>query len=159
MGTRSVVNVVDERGDTILRLYGQSDGYPSGMGVDVAKFLANKRIVNGYGLDDPSQQFNGAGDLAVRLVTYLKNTNSTGFNMDKGEFVKEIGHDHIGGYYIQAPVDGPEPEGSWVEYVYTVKVEVDTPEAIIEFSDLNNKTQDTAPASVFADKWADGSHD
>lgn len=39
MGTRSLTYVYDESGKVIIKMYLQFDGYPSGVGMDLAKFL------------------------------------------------------------------------------------------------------------------------
>jgi len=85
MGTRSITHVyeVDEghsfttpalaKLKPLLTIYRQMDGYPSGMGLELAEFLAQFRVVNGFGLDDkPSKVANGAGCLAAQLVGFLK---------------------------------------------------------------------------------------
>jgi hypothetical protein len=75
MGTRSTTTVYD--GDKpLVSIYRQFDGYPSGHGQALAAFLANKELVNGFGGGDTAMQFNGAGDLAMRLVTALKEGNA-----------------------------------------------------------------------------------
>jgi len=71
MGTRSLTFVYDERGDAIINLYRQYDGYPSGHGAELAEFLAGKRIVNGLA-GDTSMVFNGMGCLAASLVANFK---------------------------------------------------------------------------------------
>lgn len=52
----------------------QCDGYWSGLGVELSKFISSKPLVNGISGDDPV--FNGAGDLAVQCVSFL-HTNGT----------------------------------------------------------------------------------
>lgn len=42
MGTRNLTMVIDQQGQTKVAQYGQWDGYPSGVGVGVLKFLKNK---------------------------------------------------------------------------------------------------------------------
>lgn len=74
MGTRSLTNVYDEDGKNLLvTIYRQYDGYPSGLGVDLKKILANRPVVNGYGGDDEKNRaFNGSGCLAAQLIGDLK---------------------------------------------------------------------------------------
>ncbi|MBM4179627.1 MAG: hypothetical protein FJ211_09910 [Ignavibacteria bacterium] len=71
MGTRSLTFVYDERGEAIINLYRQYDGYPSGHGQELAQFLAGKRIVNGLS-GDTSMLFNGMGCLAASVVSHFK---------------------------------------------------------------------------------------
>lgn len=39
MGTRSLTYIYDESGKVIIKMYLQFDGYPRGVGIDLAKFL------------------------------------------------------------------------------------------------------------------------
>ena len=96
MGTRCLVDVYDEMGEKIIRLYRQYDGYTSGMGVDLAR-ACNVRLVNGFGPTDTySNTANGMGCFAARLVSELKDGQ-------------------IGNVYLHAPnTDGDY----WEEYVY-----------------------------------------
>ena len=96
MGTRSLTHVVDEKGATLVTIYSQFDGYPSGMGADLAEFLRGRAIVNGIGADTPEKASNGMGCLAASLVASLK--------------------DGIGGIYLEEPGS----EDHWEEYVYTI---------------------------------------
>jgi hypothetical protein len=68
MGTRSLTRIFD--GETeIVCIYKQYDGYPSGLGQDLDEFVNSCYLVNGFNAVD---QFNGAGDLAARLVEKLR---------------------------------------------------------------------------------------
>ncbi len=70
MGTRaSIVIVQDEQ--PIVSIYSQFDGYPRGLGEDIANFLRGKKLVNGY-RDRSDPVWNGMGDLAAQLVWTLK---------------------------------------------------------------------------------------
>ena len=73
MGTRSLTFVYNERGDAIINLYRQYDGYPSGHGAELAEFLAGKKLVNGYGKES-TELANGMGCLAASLVAHFKET-------------------------------------------------------------------------------------
>jgi len=70
MGTRSLVRVYDEEDREIFCLYRQFDGYPSGMGKDLAE-ACKVRLVNGMTDHEPDQA-NGMGCLAARIVAMLK---------------------------------------------------------------------------------------
>lgn len=73
MGTRSITRVVDDHsGKHVLTMYRQFDGYPGGMGLDLANFLAPFTIVNGIRLDEERKIANGMGCLAAQLVAELK---------------------------------------------------------------------------------------
>lgn len=70
MGTRSLTRVIED-GKTIITMYRQYDGYPSGHGKELADFLKGIKIVNGLGADATSVA-NGAGCLAAQLVCNFK---------------------------------------------------------------------------------------
>lgn len=79
MGTRSLTRVIETYTDRnnkvvkqkLLTMYRQYDGYPSGMGMDLANFLESGKVVNGIGADS-GRVFNGAGCLAAQLVAEMK---------------------------------------------------------------------------------------
>lgn len=72
MGTRSIVKFVED-GDVIVQIYQQYDGYPSGVGKELAKFLAPFTIVNGFGHgDDTGKTANGVGCLAAQFIAKFK---------------------------------------------------------------------------------------
>jgi hypothetical protein len=72
MGTRSLTRVETSDGKQIINLYRQFDGYPSGHGLDLFKFLDGKRIINGIQTETAKEAANGAGCLAAQLVENLK---------------------------------------------------------------------------------------
>lgn len=72
MGTRCITAVKDN-GRDILAMYRQMDGYPSGHGAELARFLKGKRLINGIPCGkDVSMCFNGMGCLAASLVAHFK---------------------------------------------------------------------------------------
>lgn len=71
MGTRSMTKVYDNRGNVLVAMYRQSDGYPEGHGKDLAAFLASGRLVNGLG-GEKERIFNGAHCLAAQMVSEFK---------------------------------------------------------------------------------------
>jgi len=71
MGTRALTFVYNEDGEAIMNMYSQYDGYPEGLGRDIAYFLDGKRLVNGMA-GDTSMVFNGMGCLAASLVAWFK---------------------------------------------------------------------------------------
>jgi hypothetical protein len=79
----------------ILSIYRQYDGYPDGLGNEVAKFVGKLRITNGISGDDKNTA-NGMGCLAAQLVKKLK--------------------EQVGNVYIRDT--GPESHGE--EYSYTL---------------------------------------
>lgn len=58
MGTRSIIYIYDQQKKVIVRLYLQFDGYPDGVGSDLAKFLSVHK--DEY-----------MGTLAAKLVPYF----------------------------------------------------------------------------------------
>lgn len=73
MGTRSLTRVFDDD-KLVLAMYRQMDGYPEGMGADLAKFVVSGTFVTGISLtkQKPQPQFNGMGCFAAQLVKHLK---------------------------------------------------------------------------------------
>ena len=99
MGTRSVTNVMDEDGKTVMvSLYRQYDGYPEGHGEELAEFLKDMKIVNGISLGEGENDrcANGMGCLAAQIVSHFK--------------------DGIGGFYLVTP----KKRHPMVDYIYTV---------------------------------------
>jgi len=83
MGTRALTKVIEtykeektgkQKKNTLLVMYRQYDGYPSGMGADLVEFLNGTKVVNGMGIDDINSKrvFNGIGCLAAQLVAHFK---------------------------------------------------------------------------------------
>lgn len=110
MGTRSLTyieesfavadeknnNEVHEEKQNILCMYRQYDGYLSGHGAELAEFLQDFTVVNGYNSGTPKRSANGMGCLAAQLIAHFK--------------------DGIGNIYIHEPNDSDCGE----EYTYTV---------------------------------------
>jgi hypothetical protein len=126
MGTRSLTHVISSHNDektgkrkkvTLLTMYRQFDGYPSGMGADLVEFLDGSKVVNGLGMDDLNSKrvFNGVGCLAAQLVAHFK----TG----------------AGGFYIEVP----NAKGCWEEYTYEVDVDSESKEVTLRCYSVGNK--------------------
>lgn len=71
MGTRCLVIVKDTRDKTLLNLYRQMDGDPSGIGVEIYKAFKGFEIINGIS-GDTKRKANGMGCFAAQLVKVLK---------------------------------------------------------------------------------------
>lgn len=95
MGTRSNTIIKGEDGRALVNIYRQYDGYPSGMGLDLAK-ACDVRIVNGI-RGDHAKIANGMGCLAARIIKRLK----TG----------------AGNVYLE---NANGKANDWSEYVYTI---------------------------------------
>lgn len=94
MGTRARVNVMDGN-EILVSIYRQYDGYPTGLGQEVANFVGKLRLTNGIGRDSKNTA-NGMGCLAAQLIAHLK---------------KEVGN-----VYIR----DTSSESHGEEYVYTL---------------------------------------
>ena len=46
MGTRSTTAIRDENGKTLVTIYRQYDGYPTGHGQELADFLKARTLIN-----------------------------------------------------------------------------------------------------------------
>ena len=78
MGTRAIAFVYDYD-EPVVALYSQYDGYPSGYGLDIAKFLDGMTLVNGLSINDSGKKIaNGFGCLGAQLVVNFK-TDAGGF--------------------------------------------------------------------------------
>jgi len=103
MGTRSLTHVKSGR-QTLVTIYRQMDGYPTGLGEELREFLQGAKLVNGLPVNPAGKPagkvFNGMPDLAAFLVEHLKDGQS-------------------GGVYIYPP----NSRGCGEEYIYTVSDE------------------------------------
>lgn len=70
MGTRSTIAIY-ENTKHLVTIYQQYDGYPSGVGLQLAKFVSSGKLVNGLG-GHKGLVFNGMGCLAAALIKELK---------------------------------------------------------------------------------------
>jgi len=105
MATRAMISIArreegvsfsEEPQKTIVDIYHHWDGYPEGLGVTLASYLDNKKIVNGISSkDDEDLVYNGMGCLAASVVAYLK--------------------DGPGNVYIE-----PRESHGWIDYQYYV---------------------------------------
>ena len=110
MGTRSLTRVIPRQKGlsyseghnhvekSVINMYRQYDGYPTGHGIDLAEFLDDFKVVNGLSIPRPTKVANGTGCLAAQLVQHFKD-----------------GPGHV---YLEA-LNG-EPGDSWEEYIYTL---------------------------------------
>jgi hypothetical protein len=113
MGTRSLTHVIEtwkenetgkQKKQCLMTMYRQYDGYPSGMGNDLAEFLKEGKVVNGIGMNETQRVFNGAGCLAAQLVAHFK--------------------EGAGGFYLHKPMS----KNCGEEYTYEVEVSWETKE-------------------------------
>ena len=104
MATRAMISIAkreegvsfSEKPDKVLvSIYHHYDGYPEYLGVTLANYLEDKKIVNGLG-DRNTPVFNGLGCMAASIIKELK--------------------DEPGNVYIEDP---ERPHG-WLDYEYYV---------------------------------------
>tara|TARA_R100000152_G_C6670013_1_gene106575 strand:- start:284 stop:697 length:414 start_codon:yes stop_codon:yes gene_type:complete len=80
----------------IVSIYNHWDGYPEGLGVQLAEYFEDKVVTNGLGSRDDYDSFNGMGCLAASLIAELK--------------------DGPGNVYIE----DPECPHGWIDYEYFI---------------------------------------
>jgi hypothetical protein len=80
----------------MVSIYNHWDGYPEGLGVQLAEYFNGKVVTNGLGSRDDYDAFNGMGCLAASLIAELK--------------------DGPGNVYIE----DPECPHTWIDYEYYV---------------------------------------
>ena len=71
MGTRSTVKFYDGDKNFIGGVYQQYDGYPSCVGLELAKFIKSKTLVNGFS-GDIKDLANGLGCLGAQYIAKIK---------------------------------------------------------------------------------------
>ena len=94
MGTRSTVKFYSEfNQEPLLGVYQQFDGYISGVGYDLAKFLKDKKVINGFGGETMNDGYaNGMGCLAAQYVAANKKTIG-GFYVTDYEDLQEYNYE------------------------------------------------------------------
>ena len=100
MGTGCLTKIHDGglKDQVIAVLYRQCDGYPEGHGIELERFLKDKKVVNGISHDDKEKgNFNGPGCLAASIVAHFK---------------KEIG-----GFYL-CPTNSKDWDERYIYHVY-----------------------------------------
>ena len=104
MGTRATIKIAkreegvsfSEKPDKFMvSIYHHFDGYPEYLGVTLANYLEDKKIVNGLG-EDRDTVFNGLGCMAASIIAELK--------------------EEAGNVYIE----DPERPSSWIDYEYYI---------------------------------------
>lgn len=97
MGTHATTKVL--AGSAVLvNMYRHYDGYPSGHGTELAKFLRDTRLVNGISTDEQNIS-NGIDDLAAQIVAHFK-TGPGGF------YLQPHDHDEIYDYVVYEDEQG-----------------------------------------------------
>jgi hypothetical protein len=100
MGTRSTLTIKDDKGNILLHMYRQFDGYPSGMGKDIVEFISKGKLVDGYPIGSKfGEVFNGMGELACQLITHFKESYRDVI-FDKNGKAKVVKRKTVGNFYI-----------------------------------------------------------
>ena len=81
MGTRSTIAFIDNRtkdgkivsSNELVRIYQQYDGYPSGVGLQLANWLKDKKLINGFGDETAEDGYcNGVGCMSAQFIHDFK---------------------------------------------------------------------------------------
>jgi hypothetical protein len=98
MGTRSKTSFIEKRGEKLTHLvsvYQQYDGYISGVGHDIAKYILSKQICNGIGLGrDTSNLANGFTCLIAQFIRDFK-TDVGGLYITMEDEIQEYNYNII----------------------------------------------------------------
>lgn len=99
MGTRALTHIKNDDGETTLvTIYSQYDGYPSGLGEKLAEICAARKLVNGF--NDRRTQTNGMGCLAALIIAGLKGSDCGGFYVQERD-AKDCGEEYTYEVYPQ----------------------------------------------------------
>lgn len=96
MGTRSLTYVYTDASSVIplVCMYRQFDGYPSGHGAELAKFLNGMTLVNGLSFEDNRNLLaNGMGCLAAQMVAHFK-VGAGGFYLEPAQPGQDCGQEY-----------------------------------------------------------------
>ena len=99
--------------EVYAQIYHHYDSYPDHLGVGLAKFLSDIRVVNGLGDHKGAVLANGMGCLVAQVVTHLK----LGRHYDLENDLPVVGHENRAGNVY---VDKPGEDRMDTEYTYYV---------------------------------------
>lgn len=127
MGTHSTITFIEKWGEhkvPLVKIYQQYDGYFDGVGKELANWLKDKTVVNGFGVDDTADKgfCNGVECMAAQFIH---------------DFKKDIG-----GLYI-VPISSDSEE-------YNYRVIVDGSRVTLQ-ADAWNNTEFEGTAEDFLD--------
>ena len=137
MGTRCLVRVYDEGETEICCIYRQFDGYPDGMGKNLAKICGDLRLVRGMSDHGPDQA-NGMSCLAATLIARLKvRWEKTGYSP---ELDAHVPCPEPGNVYLYPP----GTKDCWEEFEYHVRAshkgkESDNAEILLSCYDVDGQ--------------------
>jgi len=84
MGTHAIVRFYCD-GKHLVSVYFQYDGYPSGVGLSLVKFIQSKRITRGIALGKEEGTANGVGCLVAQYIAHCKTRVGDVYIVPRGE--------------------------------------------------------------------------
>ena len=96
------------------QIYHHYDSYPEHLGVGIAKFLSDIRVVNGLHKEKGVVLANGLGDLAAQVLTHLKLGRH--YELEKTNVNRNGNEIQQGNIYL----DWPDTDRGDIEYCYYV---------------------------------------
>ncbi len=145
MGTRNVTMVIDQQGVKKVAQYGQWDGYPSGLGVDLLKILRDKELFDKFKEKLPLVRFiEEEGRDKEWAESYNKNAPEWSSQPDlrtkeqahwfssyitrdlSAKVIINIANSDDKEIILQDREDSGKGEESWVEYCYAINLQDET---------------------------------
>ena len=127
MGTLSTITFVQKRSDEetpLVTIYQQYSGYIDGVGHDLAKWLLRKKMINGIGFDQWTNEYaNGLGCLVAQYIRDHK--------------------DCVGSLYIVSN----DIEKKYIDYHYTVVIDDSLSMCSKDGDPLDNRT------TIYVTNW------
>jgi len=114
MGTRALIKPLDIYGKPICTIYTQFDGYPDGVPLDVAKYLARRKLVNGIGMEEHFKVVNGMDDLTAQIIAFLKIKHTEIMK----RYTKEKGDGLAAGTIYVMPPEAKDVDEEYIYYIY-----------------------------------------
>jgi hypothetical protein len=96
------------------QIYHHYDSYPDHLGVGIAKYLSDIRVVNGLGSHKGAVLANGTGCLAAQVLTHLKLGRH--YELEKTNVNRNSNEIQQGNIYL----DWPDTDRGDIEYCYYV---------------------------------------
>lgn len=98
MGTRHLTVMQNYKGEEIVVMYGQWDGYPEGHGQELVDFLKDIEMVNGIPFsEEPRKLANGPECLAGQIVVHFKDAVGNFYLYPAG--TRDVGEEYI--YFVK----------------------------------------------------------
>ena len=97
MGTRALVHFYDNETE-LACIYRQYDGYPTGLGDELAELLKPFTVVNGLSPSSEGKIANGPGCLAAQIIAALKDRPGNVYLYPPG--ISDVGEEYV--YKVRA---------------------------------------------------------